>query len=111
MYELSPHRYRELKHFCLQYQEMKDKISELDGKEVENSRDPTSKVAVTRTDLQNAVKLIEMTAYDLGKFPGDKILKIVTENRTAGEVCPFDSDICKMYLKKFFWLLSERKGV
>lgn len=111
MYNLSRNRYKELKHFCLQYHEMKNRISELDGKEVEMIFDPTSKVAIERQELIRAVKLIEITAYDLGKFPGDKILKIVTEDSTVHEVCPDDSDICKMYLKKFFWLLSERKGV
>ena len=112
MYELSRQRYREMKAFCLQYYDMKRRIDELDGKEVENSSDPTAYVAVTRQDLEHAVKLIEMTAFDLGKFPGETILKIVAEGRSIGEVCSSgEIDICKWYLRKFYWMLSVRKGV
>lgn len=84
---------------------------ELDGKEVEDSPDPTAYVAVTRQDLEHAVKLIEMTAFDLGNFPGETILKIVTENVPIGEVCPEDKLTCELYLRKFYYLLSERKGI
>jgi hypothetical protein len=91
---------------------MKRRIDELDGKEVSDTQDPTAYVAVTRQDLEHAVKLIETTAFDLGKFPGDTILKIVAEGKAIGEVClPEDVDICKWYLRKFYWMLSVRKGV
>lgn len=112
MYDLPKYRFREMKAFCLQYHDMKTRIAELDGKEVEKSQDPTAYTAVTRTDLENAVKLIETTAFNLGKFPGEMILKIVTENKSIGEVCPFEShDICEYYLRKFYWMLSVAKGV
>ena len=90
---------------------MKDRIAELDGKEVKPSPDPTAYVSVTRTELEHAVELIEMTAFNLGKFPGETILKIVTENKSIGEVCPFDRTTCEYYLRKFYWMLSEAKGV
>lgn len=111
MYELPKYRFRELKAFCLQYHDMKDRIAELDGKEVESSPDPTAYVSVTRTELEHAVELIEMTAFNLGKFPGETILKIVTENKSIGEVCPHDRTVCEYYLRKFYWMLSVAKGV
>ena len=111
MYELPKYRYRELKAFCLQYRDMKNRIAELDGKEVERSPDPTAYVSVSRTELEHAVELIEMTAFNLGKFPGETMLKIVTENKSISEVCPFDRTTCEYYLRKFYWMLSVAKGV
>ena len=112
MYELSKYRYRELKAFCLQYHEMKRRIAELEGKEVSDEFDPTSKVAVTRKDLEHAVKLIEMTAFNLGNFPGEMIFEIITGDKCIGEVCPPEMRVeCEYFLRKFYWLLSERKGI
>lgn len=81
-YELSAHRYRELKYFCLQYPEMKrtlEELTEIDGyaKAIE---DPTSKIAVLVVDYQSAIKLIETTAYDTERFLGDKVLEVVTKD-------------------------------
>lgn len=112
MYELSAHRYRELKHFCLQYAEMKERIKMLDDiLEKGEGFDPTGKFASLLTDYKHAVKLIETTAFNVGNFPGEKILKIVTEDKSIGAVCPNEHDICEWYVRKFFWLLSDTKGV
>lgn len=112
MYELSPHRYRELKHFCLQYPEMKERLKKLsyDGVDKEQG-DVTADTAVSISDLEYAIKLIETTAFNLGKFPGEKILEIVTEDKSVGRVCPEDKVTCEYYVRKFFWMLSESKGV
>ena len=104
MYELSRNRYKEMKHFCLQYPEMKERLQNLTEKFKMRGIDPTGEQAAEITDLQHAVKLIETTAFDIGKFPGEEILKTVTEDLPRGEVCEF-------YIRKFYWLLSERKGV
>ena len=104
MYELSRNRFKELKHFFLQYPEKKERITELMHDISRKGKDPTAEVASELADLIYAVKLIEKTANDIGKFPGDKILKVVTEDVCRGEVCEF-------YSRKFYWLLSERKGV
>lgn len=111
MYELNVHRYRELKNFCLQYNYMKERIRELsnpaysDGKE-----EVTSKTASKLSDYKYAVELIEKTAFNVGKFPGEKILKIVTEDMTLGSVCS-DTVEADYYIHKFFWMLSESKGI
>lgn len=111
MYELSRNRFKELKHFCLQYPEMKERASKLYSEAYENDFDPTGKIASELADIKKAMNLIEMTAFNVGKFPGEKILKIVTEGRVVGEVCPDDNDICEWYLRKFYWMLSQVKGV
>lgn len=112
MYDLSVHRYRELKHFCLQYSEMKEKLTRLENQLYLDSFDPTGELAVKISEYKNAIKLIEMTAFNIGNFPGEKILKIVSSDKCLGELCP-DEDLVmvKFYLRKFFFMLSEEKGM
>ena len=112
MYELSVHRYRELKHFCLQYPEMKEKLERLQSQLCLDSFDPTGDLAVKISEYKNAIKLIEMTAFNIGNFPGEKILKIVSSDICLGELCPDeDLTIVKFYLRKFYWMLSDAKGM
>lgn len=111
MYDLPVHRYRELKHFCLQYDFMKEEINRLQNQLYLNEEDPTGYIAVKLTEYKNAVKLIETTAFNLGKFPGEKILKMVTKDTCIGSVCSDDIFNAKFYLRKFFWMLSEAKGM
>lgn len=107
MYELPVHRYRELKHFCLQYRDMKEELMLLSGEKPGNSRsDVTSNVAVKIADLTYATELIETTARDTSFEYGDLILKAVTE-----DVCLSELNFDNTLLHKFFFLLSERKGV
>lgn len=99
-YRLSRHRFKELKHFCLQYPEWKRRLSELDAVFY-----PTDKTAVERAYLQYNIWLIEKTAEETSMVYKDSILRSVTEdisNRILGY--PIE------YLRvKFFWLLSEKK--
>ena len=44
MYKLSRNRFKELKHFCLQYPEMKERMLELYSKGYEETYDPTGKI-------------------------------------------------------------------
>lgn len=117
MYDLPVHRYRELKHFCLQYHDMKEEIERLTGEGLDQNgtaaSDETGRVASSLHDLKHAVKLIETTAFDIGKFPGEKILKIVTEDVSLGQVCSSDREkaICEWCLREFFYMLSKRKGI
>lgn len=113
MYELSVHRYRELKHFCLQYHEMKEELERLYQNKTEHSKsDITGRIAVSRSDLIYATELIEMTAYDTSTEFGDKILEAVTLDLSLRELTlPCDKIEFERLLHKFYWLLSERKGV
>ena len=104
MYELSRNRFKELKHFCLQYPEMKRELFRLTNQLYLDGEDPTGDAAVKITEYRNAIKLIETTAFQLGKIPGGKIIEIVCYDACVGEVCP-------IYIRKFYWMLSERKGV
>lgn len=116
MYELPVHRYRELKHFCLQYHDMKEEIERLSSEGLsqngKKSKDETGRIASSLYDLKHAVELIEMTAFDIGKIPGEKILKIVTEDVTIGEVCSDgDRALYEYCIREFFYMLSIRKGI
>ena len=111
MYELSRNRYKELKHFCLQYPEMKRELERIEGSLYLDVFDPTGEIAVRATEYRKAMNLIETTAFNIGNFPGEKILKIVSENRCVGEVCPSDKETAKYYIRKFFWMLSKVKGL
>lgn len=107
MYELPVHRYRELKHFCLQYRDMKKRLTNLIQNEIVRVRgDATAKVAVEIADLTYATELIETTARDTSFMWWELILKAVTE-----DVCLSELSIDNTLLHKFFYLLSERKGV
>ena len=111
MYELSRNRFKELKHFCLQYPELKERKAKLYSEKASEGHDPTGRIASELADIEKAMNLIETTAFNIGNFPGEKILKIVTEGVVLGEVCPEDHDICEWYLRKFYWMLDKAKGV
>lgn len=107
MYELPVHRYRELKHFCLQYRDMKEELLRLSGFKMGDSKsDVTSAVATKIADLTYGVELIETTAQDTSREYGDLILRAVTE-----DLCLSELSVDNTLIHKFFFLLSERKGV
>lgn len=113
-YGLKPHRYRELKHFCLQYLDMKaelESIVERDGYLIRH-HDPTSALAIREAELKNALKLIETTAYDTERFLGDKVLKMVTEDvNPKGLTMPIVRECMEELRRRFYFLLDKRKGV
>jgi hypothetical protein len=97
-----------MKYFCLQYRERKKRLKILEADEgfQKQSPDPTSELAVEIADLKYALWLIETTAYDTNVDLGKRILKIVTEDLYCG-----DDDHLEELRRKFYWLLSERKGI
>lgn len=107
-YELPPHRYRELKHFCLQYDSWKRLYFEKEGANVEPG-DVTGRVASRKADYMNAIQLIETTAYDTSKEWGQYILSSVVSDEICE--CSCDPVEFKRLIRKFYWLLSVRKGV
>lgn len=109
--KLSKHRYRELKHFCLQYPEFKYVYYILDWACPSNGHDdPTSKIATLKTDYGRAIKLIETTARDTSEEYQSYILKSVTRDIPLNAV-DLDRDVLDAYRRKFFWLLHQRKGI
>lgn len=124
-YNISPHRYMELYHFCLQYPEWQDEIKYKTDtvKSIQITdmpmthggiSDPTQDLAVRLAGLMEASKIIEDTAAEAGEEIGQYILKAVT---TEGCTYHYLRTVCNipcgknMYYerrKKFFWLLDRR---
>lgn len=97
-YELSRHRYKELKHFCLQYHLW----------EKELARSPLEE----KLDIENAMQLIEKTARDTSAVYAPWILKHATDDLSYSAVRPpCDNKTFEYYIHKFYWLLSHRRGV
>lgn len=124
-YYLPKHRYYELKHFCLQYPEWKRAYLSLSSDprscQVVNTdnayiSDKTSRLAVMKTDLLSAIKLVENTAYSSDYQLGDYILKSVTEGvpftalKAIYEI-PCERDMFYDRYRRFYWLLSNEKGL
>ena len=107
MYELSRHRFSELKHFCMQYNEWKRRYVSQDEKSL-----PPPETAIPKTAYLNAIRLIETTASDTNAKLGPYILESVTRDVSIKQLKPpCDSKTFGFYRHKFFWLLSERQGL
>lgn len=96
-YELSKHRFYELKHFCLQYSKWKELYENADGWNGEG--DTTSKDGIKRADLKTYIFMIE----DCARLTGTDILRYVT---TEGLKVPVE---LRYSYRQFFWLLSRRR--
>ena len=102
-YQLSKHRFYELKHFCLQYSEWKRIYAKLDGWPDEiskNEGDTTSRDGIRRAQIGHNIELIEECARLVGK----DILRFVTESQT---VLPTE---LRYQYRLFFWELSKRRS-
>ena len=106
MYELGRHRFKELKHFCLQYPEWKMRYDELYGSGVVDEE------AVAKADYIRAMKLIETTANSTDVELGSYILEFVTTDISFRTLDPPVNKLVFDFLcRKFYWLLSNSKGV
>lgn len=110
-YYLPKHRTLELKHFCLQYHDFSKLYfvtrTALKGREKES---------VLLADLSRAMELIEDTAFDTDEVLGNYILlsvvdEISYENLRSRYSIPCGKEYFYQTKRKFFWLLSERKGI
>lgn len=126
-YWIPKHRYYELKHFCLQYQDFKNQLEELysDGgyqafirvqRNKNMKSDPTFNLVALREELKIKIDLIESTAKLADAELYDYILKAVTEEAPlhylvnvmgmpASKNCFYDR------YHKFFWLLDKKMGI
>lgn len=115
-YYISKHRYYELKHFCLQYQEWKYKIVTLGGL-MRNDilvEDPTGETATKLADLKNNIALVRKVANCTDEGIAGYIFKGVTEERSYDNLKAFFDIPCsrEMYYdryRKFFWLLDKER--
>ena len=110
-YELSKHRFYELKHFCLQYPEWEFQYNLLDGyaKEATVSEgDTTSRDGIRRADLMNKMNLVRNAVFDICEDYSSLIFEyVVLGNKPNLSV---DQKDFWYYYRKFFWELSRRKG-
>lgn len=123
-YEISKFRYRELKNFCLQYQEKKDKIQygisaiSMEGQGGSSGlSDPTSKNAMNHVRYLADVQMIESCAMDTNVTLYQYILKSVTEDKSYEDI-EFDEKLGRIpcgrtefygYRRQFYYLLNRKK--
>ena len=105
MYDISRNRFKELKHFCLQYPEWRRRYFELYGHPGMPKGDSTGAEASSRADYIRAMSLIETTAIDTDIDYSWYIFLAVTG--MSGKC----KDVPEEYYRKFYWLLSLRKGL
>lgn len=125
-YYIDKHRYYELKHFCLQYNEWKKMYalcneSIIFASNIESSptsnipSDLTAKYAIKKAYYAERIKIIEKAAMEADDFLYPYILKAVTEGlsypnlKTKMEI-PCGKDMYYDRYRKFFWLLNELRG-
>ena len=98
-YELSKHRYYELKHWCLQYPEWQKLYSEINGT---GAGDTTSKEGIRLAELNSKMLIVERVCRMTDADIYEELLKTVA---MGGKEIPSTSYI----YKKFFWLLDKMK--
>ena len=117
-YYISPHRYLELYHFSLQYDEWKKELlesTELPGKgERYLELDPTGEVATRRALLKKRIELIEWCAKNSDAFIGGWILLAVTKGLSYSTLwskyrIPCSKELYFNRYHKYFWLLDGKR--
>lgn len=124
-YNISAHRFYELYHFCLQYNEWRDELKyktdtvgspEITDMPIASGNgDNTQQLAMRRIMLAENCKLIERTAKEADSEIYPYILKAVTNEGVSYNYLKMCMDIpCgkDMYYdrrRRFYWLLSQKK--
>ena len=123
-YNISPHRFMELYHFCLQYNEWCDELKYktdtvksvqiTDMPRTHNTSDSTRDLAMRRVYLQGKCELIEQTAIEADADIYQYILKAVTNEGVTFNYLrqvmsiPCGKDMYYNRRRKFYWLLSQK---
>lgn len=124
-YYIDKHRYYELKHFCLQYNEWKKEYvncneSIIFASNIEQSSSSnvpsnlTAKYAIKRAYYSGRIRLVEKAAMEADEFLYPYILKAVTEGLSYTYLktklnIPCGKDMYYDRYRRFFWLLSESR--
>lgn len=119
-YYVETHRYYELKHFCLQYNNWRREYNHLDGlykggEDIDGDReykDPTYDIAAKRILYFDKMKMVEQTAIAADADISSYILKGVTEGRSYNYLkttldIPCGKDLYYDRYRRFFWLLDK----
>ena len=124
-YWIDKHRYYELKHFCLQYNEWKKAYTACNESIIFASKferepasnipsDLTAKYAMRKAHYSKKINMIEKTAMEADEDLYLYILKAVTEGlsytylKSKLEI-PCGRDMYYDRYRRFFWLLSENR--
>lgn len=123
-YNISKHRFWELYHYCLQYNEWKSALKLMGGLNSVSSdgqpkaknikSDPTANAAIKASELQHRCSIIEDTAMAADEELHEYILYAVTnEDVTYNYLNTIRQIPCssKKYYEarsKFYWLLDKR---
>lgn len=125
-YHINKHRYYELKHFCLQYNEWKKAYASCDGSIIFASSiektptsnvpsDLTAKYAVKKAYYGERINLIEKAAMKADSELHSYILKAVTEGLSYTNLktrmnIPCSRDTYYDRYRRFFWVLNEERN-
>lgn len=124
-YKISKHRFLELYHFCMQYQEWKNELKYLTDtvKGIDYSGEikgngtgsATEQLAIRRSELRKKCELIEQTAMEADPEIYQYILEGVTADYASYKYLkevksiPCGKDMYYHRRRKFYWLLSRKK--
>lgn len=125
-YHIDKHRYYELKHFCLQYSEMKKSYADYSNlyastaaferqRERYTVSDITARYAIKKAEMKTKIDLIENAAKATDEYLWPFILQAVTEGLSFTYLntklnIPCGRDAYYSLYRKFFYLLSESRG-
>ena len=123
-YNISKHRYMELYHYCMQYNEWKAQLQDIEdglhspseGQTTSGGikTDKTASLAIKRAELSAKCNMIEQTAEETDRVLKDYILAAVTnEGYTYNYLSTVKGMPCGHNLfyklrKKFYYLLSGK---
>lgn len=120
-YGISKKRYRELKYFCLQYNEKKQKLLSFNRgidavayngmPKGNNISDITAKKAIKMAEIEADISLIEETVKEAAPEIYRQLLLNVTEENMPYEYLDAPCGRRQFYIarRRFFYLLSEKR--
>lgn len=119
-YQISENRYRELKYFCRQYKEKKEKLRAISEVEppiygsVKNrnteTKDPTFDIAIKRMELQEDLDMIDESAKQADFEIYKDILANVTDGIPIQHLnAPCSASTFKRRRRDFYIILDKKK--
>lgn len=127
-YYLTKHRFYEVYHYAMQYQEWKDEYRTAeqtmrgiayDGVKVKSSGsgDTLERVAIRLTELSEKIEMLETVARETDKDLSEYILRGATDEQVTYNYLsmvlhiPCSRNTYYSLRRKFYWLLSKRLGL
>jgi len=127
-YYLTKHRFYEVYHYAMQYQEWKDEYRTTeqtmrgiayDGVKVKSSGsgDALERVAIRLAELSEKIEMLEAVAKETDKDLSEYILRGATDEQVTYNYLsmvlhiPCSRNTYYSLRRKFYWLLSKRLGL